>query len=146
MGRWHSRKPQKVPPEAQAAARARFNAARAKLQAASGLGDNPADAARLDCAAWLLLAQENTQTLIMLGRAVPLSEMKAYADMIADIIPKNEVLNIRFIDHTDRCIDCSGPLPALDQRQPAAPVAGASKADPQGRRAGRPRCRVSERL
>jgi hypothetical protein len=89
---------------------------RTQLRAASELPDNEATNLRLDAAAWLMLAQQNVQAQIMLGKPVPLNEMQAYSNMINSLLPKAEVLNVRFIDHADICARRKEALPKLEDR------------------------------
>ena len=72
---------------------------RAQLRAASQLPDCEATNLRLDAGAWLMLAQQNVQAQVMLGRVVGLNEMQSYTDMINSILPKADTLTVKFVDN-----------------------------------------------
>lgn len=86
----------------------RFQRIRDELVEATGLELTPATALRLDQAAWIKMAQQNTQAAILNGKPISPADLQAFTDALNSILPRVETLTVRFVDPPQLCDKCAG--------------------------------------
>ena len=107
---------------------ASLKAARAELAVAYGL---PETDPRIGQAALVKLNQQNWERDVLVGRPVPNSELQVYTNIISQLLgPPAVPLNIHFIDGSDVCVKCRGPLPPRSERVSVEPEAALAEALP----------------
>lgn len=96
----------------------RYRAIVAELSIQSG---RPKDDLRVIDAAWARLASENMREQIIQGLPIDIVDLERAAAALNSILPPRPTdLNVHFVDHSDVCIICRGPLPPVEERQPEA--------------------------
>ena len=107
---------------------ASLKAARAELAVAYGLLETDP---RIGQAALVKLNQQNWERDVLVGRPVPNSELQAYTNVVSQLLgPPAVPLNIHFIDGSDVCVTCRGPLPPRSERVPVEPAAAPVEVPP----------------
>ncbi|MGB8893283.1 MAG: hypothetical protein WCD13_03055 [Pseudolabrys sp.] len=107
---------------------ASLKAMRAELAVAYGLLETDP---RIGQAALVKLNQQNWERDVLVGRPVPNSELQAYTNVVSQLLgPPAVPLNIHFIDGSDVCVTCRGPLPPRSERVPVEPAAAPVEVPP----------------
>ena len=88
-----------------------------KLAAATGLS---ADDVRIDLASWSALALDIAKQEMLKGRLGDVSLWQRLVDQVNGLVPKADILTVKFVDGSDVCVQCRKPL-TPENRAPIPP-------------------------
>ena len=94
-----------------------------KLATANGIS---VDDFRIDLASWSALALDLAKTEMLRGRIGDVAPWQRLADQMNGLVPKADVLTVKFVDHTDLCLQCKKVLTPEDRQPVAKPVVSSS--------------------